>query len=92
VTEPADGDYFARSREACGINVVATQSYARLVAKFKSEHAARSLMANLCDWVSCARAPAAAGETTAEQGGSRRPRSRSWPLFLKTLSRVRLTT
>ena len=47
VTEPADGDYFARSREACGINVVATQSYARLVAKFKSEHAARSLMANL---------------------------------------------
>jgi hypothetical protein len=47
VTEPADGDYFARSREACAVNIVATQSYARLVAKFKSEHAARSLMANL---------------------------------------------
>lgn len=47
VTQPADGEYYARSREACAINVVATQSYAVLVSRFKDQHAARALMANL---------------------------------------------
>ncbi len=46
-TQPADGDYLARAREACAINVVATQSYAALVARFKDEHAARQMLANL---------------------------------------------
>jgi hypothetical protein len=46
-TQPADGDYLARAREACAINVVATQSYAALVARFKDQHAARQLLANL---------------------------------------------
>lgn len=47
VTQPADGEYYARSREACAINVVATQSYAVLVSRFKDQHAARALLANL---------------------------------------------
>jgi len=46
-TQPGDGDFFSKCREAKCCSVIATQTYESFVAKLKNEHVAAQLIANL---------------------------------------------
>jgi hypothetical protein len=46
-TQPGDGDFFSKCREAKCCAVIATQTYESFVAKLKNEHVAAQLIANL---------------------------------------------
>jgi hypothetical protein len=46
-TQPGDGDFFSKCREAKCCSVIATQTYESFVAKLKNEHVAAQLLANL---------------------------------------------
>ena len=46
-TQPGDGDFFSKCREAKCCAVIATQTYESFVAKLKNEHVAAQLLANL---------------------------------------------
>jgi hypothetical protein len=46
-TQPGDGDFFSKCREARCCAVIATQTYESFVAKLKNEHVAAQLIANL---------------------------------------------
>jgi hypothetical protein len=46
-TQPGDGDFFSKCREAQCCAVIATQTYESFVAKLKNEHVAAQLIANL---------------------------------------------
>ena len=46
-TQPGDGEFFAKCREARCCAVIATQTYESFVAKLKNEHVAAQLIANL---------------------------------------------
>jgi hypothetical protein len=46
-TQPGDGDFFSKCREAQCCSVIATQTYESFVAKLKNEHVAAQLLANL---------------------------------------------
>src|SRR6185295_17716183 len=45
-TQPGDGDFFSKCREAKCCAVIATQTYESVVAKLKNEHVAAQLIAN----------------------------------------------
>ena len=47
VTQPGDGNFLAKCREAKCASIIATQSYESLVAKLRNEHLAAQLLANL---------------------------------------------
>jgi hypothetical protein len=47
VTQPGDGNFLAKCREARCASIIATQSYESLVAKLRNEHLAAQLLANL---------------------------------------------
>ena len=47
VTQPGDGAFLAKCREAKCCTIIATQSYESLVAKLKNEHIAHQLLAQL---------------------------------------------
>src|SRR6266545_1077019 len=46
-TQPGDGDFFSKCREAKCCAVIATQTYESFVAKLRNEHVAAQLIANL---------------------------------------------
>ena len=46
-TQPGDGDFFSKCREARCCAVIATQTYESFVAKLRNEHVAAQLIANL---------------------------------------------
>lgn len=46
-TQPGDGEFFSKCREALCCAVIATQTYESFVAKLKNEHVAAQLIANL---------------------------------------------
>ena len=46
-TQPGDGEFFSKCREAMCCAVIATQTYESFVAKLKNEHVAAQLIANL---------------------------------------------
>jgi len=46
-TQPGDGDFFSKCREAKCSAVIATQTYESFVAKLRNEHVAAQLLANL---------------------------------------------
>ena len=46
-TQPGDGEFFSKCREARCCAVIATQTYESFVAKLKNEHVAAQLIANL---------------------------------------------
>jgi hypothetical protein len=46
-TQPGDGDFFSKCREARCCAVIATQTYESFVAKLRNEHVAAQLLANL---------------------------------------------
>lgn len=46
-TQPGDGDFFSKCREAKCCAVIATQTYESFVAKLKNDHVAAQLLANL---------------------------------------------
>ncbi len=46
-TQPGDGEFFSKCREALCCAVIATQTYESFVAKLKNEHVAARLIANL---------------------------------------------
>jgi hypothetical protein len=46
-TQPGDGEFFSKCREAKCCAVIATQTYESFVAKLKNEHVAAQLIANL---------------------------------------------
>ena len=47
VTQPADGAFLAKCREARCCTIIATQSYESLVSKLRNEHVAAQLLSNL---------------------------------------------
>jgi hypothetical protein len=47
VTQPADGNFLSKCREARCCTIIATQSYESLVAKLRNEHVAGQLLSNL---------------------------------------------
>jgi hypothetical protein len=47
VTQPADGNFLAKCREAKCCTIIATQSYESLVSKLRDEHVAAQLLSNL---------------------------------------------
>jgi len=47
VSQPADGDYLSKCREARTCTILLTQSYESIVAKLKNEHVCEQLFANL---------------------------------------------
>lgn len=47
ITQPGDGNYLSKCREAKSCSIIATQSYESIVAKLGNEHSAGQLLANL---------------------------------------------